>query len=142
MRRRVLSINDQLCKECRCLEDIDHLLVSCVFYGNIWYLVYDWLGISSETSSNPLLHFHHFCALGGVSNQWSAVLKMIWLATFYVIWKEINKHIFQQKAESIHSICEQVKSQVLWWFKSKFVSYDFHYNVWRQNPFMCLTVVT
>ena len=61
------------------------------------------------------------------------------LAIVYVLWKERNMHIFQHKEETIHSIVKRVKLQVFWWFKSKFVSFDFHYNVWRQNLLMCLT---
>jgi len=86
VRHRVLSINDQLCTGgCGCIEDMDHLFVACVFCGNIWYLIYDWLGISSITYLNLLLHLHHLCGLGDVSKQLIAALKMIWLATVYVI---------------------------------------------------------
>jgi len=49
--------------------------------------------------------------------------------------------IFQHKEEPIHSIFEQVKLLVFWWFKLKIVTFNFHYNVWRQNPLMCINDV-
>lgn len=145
VRRHVLTINDHLCTgRCGCIEDTNHLFVSCVFYSNLWYLIYDWLGFSSATSPSLLLHLRHFCGLGGVSNKLNSAFNMIWLAAFYVIWKESNGRIFQQKKNSIVLISEQVKCLVFFffWFKSKFVSFNFHYNVWRQSPLMCLSAVT
>ena len=142
MRRRVLSINDQLCTgECECTEDRDHLFVTCVFYCNIWHLICGWLGICLVSPHKILSHLHHFCGLRGFSKNICLTFKMIWLADVYVIWKERNMCIFQHEEETIHSIIEQVKIIVFWWFKSKIVSFDFHYNVWRQNPLMYLTAV-
>lgn len=117
VRRHVLTINDHLCTgRCGCIEDTNHLFVSCVFYSNLWYLIYDWLGFSSATSPSLLLHLRHFCGLGGVSNKLNSAFNMIWLAAFYVIWKESNGRIFQQKKNSIVLISEQVKCLVFFFF--------------------------
>jgi len=91
-RPHVLTINDHLCTgRCGCIEDTYHLFVSCVFYDNLWYLIYDWFEFSLATSSNLLLHLRHFFDLGGVSSKLNLTLKIIWLATAYFIFLKKQK---------------------------------------------------
>jgi len=118
--RQVLPVNDQLCTwGCGSTEDRDHLFVLCAFYGNIWVLICGWLGFRTVSSLNLLSHMRHFYGLGGGSKFTVIALKMIWLATVYVIWKEINERIFRNNEASIHDICEHVKLTVFWWFKQR-----------------------
>jgi len=46
IRCRILQSNTHYCSSgCGSSEDIDHLFLSCDFYEQIWYDIYNWLGI-------------------------------------------------------------------------------------------------
>jgi len=145
----VLTINDQFCTEwCRCIEDTYHLFVSCVFMTifGIWLMAglrFFRQHVRIFYCISSFLWFGRSFGTIMFSSQDDLVGSCLcYLCLCLALKKERNKHIFQQKEESIHSIREQVKVLVFWWFKTKFVSFDFHYNVWRQNPLMCLIAVT
>ena len=42
IRRRILHLNTQLCAGgCSKMEDVDHLFLSCNFFGKIWFCIYN-----------------------------------------------------------------------------------------------------
>jgi hypothetical protein len=118
-------------------EDIDHLFVKCDFYGKLWYFISSWLGFSTAYNAMVLEHIYQFGSLGGFSYKVQSFLNVIWLFVAWIIWKERNKHIFQRKEDNLQALSERVKLQSYWWFKSKYVLFDFDYQLWRLNPIFC-----
>lgn len=60
----MLSIDEQLCTGgCGCNKDRGYLFVSCDFFGRIWYVICNWLGISSASSWNLIGHLNQCCGL-------------------------------------------------------------------------------
>jgi hypothetical protein len=96
-------------------KDRDHLFVKCNFYGRIWQLIGGWLGFSTPIHGNLMAHLLQFGGLGGCSTKVRYSLNIIWLVVVWVIWKERNRHIFQNKEENLHALCEMVKLQSFWW---------------------------
>ena len=39
------------------------------------------------------------------------------------------------------TLCENVKVQSFWWLKSKYVTFDFDYQLWMRIPLVCLNSV-
>jgi len=65
---------------------------------------------------------------------------IIWIYVIWVIWKERNKMIFQNKANHFQALSE--KGQIIGFFllKPNNVLIDFEYLFWRNNHLYCLTV--
>jgi len=74
--------------------------------------------------------------------KYRKTFNIIWLVGAWIIWKEKNKRIFQQKEENILSLDEYVKLHVFWWFKSTYAIFDFDYNYWNLSPLVCPMIVT
>jgi hypothetical protein len=47
-------------------------------------------------------------------------MNLIWLASSWVIWKEMNAKIFQAKEASPYQLLENIKLLSFWWFKDQF----------------------
>ena len=140
---RIIACTDQECTAaCGMNKDVNHLFVNCNFYGRLWYLISRWLGFSTVYNSRILEHIYQFDSLGGFSHKAQCSLYVIWLSVAWIIWQECNKRIFQRKEENLQAFCERVKLQSYWWFKSKYVLFNFDYQLWRLNPIFCLTTVT
>jgi hypothetical protein len=60
--RRIFQRNSQLCSRgCGSTEDIDHLFLTCDYFSQIWYALYNWLGLASVKPAlviNHLIQFH------------------------------------------------------------------------------------
>jgi len=65
-------------------------------------------------------------------------MHIIWLLVVWTIWKEQNNRIFQRKEDNLLALGERVKLRSFWWLKSKYATFDFDYQLWRQSPLVCL----
>lgn len=77
VRRHIIALTYHNCSDgCGLLEDMDHLFVKCHFYDRFWSLVSGWLGLSTTTHSNLLVHLVQFGGLGDIRNMfgWPLVL--------------------------------------------------------------------
>jgi len=113
----------------------------CDVYDGLWYFIFSWLGFSITFNGKVLRHIFQFDSLGGFSHNVQNSLKVLWLCVAWIIRKECNIHIFQRKEDNLHALCERVKLQSYCWFKSKYISFDFDYQLWRFNHMFCLTKV-
>lgn len=49
--------------------DINHLSITCDFYGRIWSVVSRWIGFSTATQEALMDHLFQFGSLGGFSKH-------------------------------------------------------------------------
>lgn len=77
------------------MEDIDHLFLSCYFFGNNWHDISNWLGFITVPHEHVSDHFLWFKNLGGFSKN--IRFNLIWLTCVWVVWSERNARLFHQK---------------------------------------------
>ncbi|KEH43022.1 hypothetical protein MTR_1g080940 [Medicago truncatula] len=89
--------------DCGKMEDIDHLFLSCDFFGHLWHDIANWLGFSTMPPEHESDHFLQFENLGGT------VLKPSQLATPFM--RERNARVFPKKEASLQSFLDKIKLQ-------------------------------
>jgi len=57
-----------------------------------------------------------------------------------VLWNERNNMLFSNKAKSIMQLLDKVKMAILGWLKAKNVCFPFGYDMWWQQPLVCLEI--
>jgi len=100
-----------------------------------------WLGFSTALHGSFQHHYYQFGGLRGSSKRSIEFMNIIWMSVVWAIWKERNTKVFQRKEEQLQAISERVKLQSFWWLKSKYVTFDFDYQLWRQSLVACLMYV-
>jgi hypothetical protein len=118
---------------CGVQESVDHLLITCSHFGQLWMQIRSWLGLSSVDTHCAQDHFHQFGHLGGIPRQTHQFLKLIWLACAWTIWKERNNQIFNNKALSLHELLDQVKLLSFTWLKAKTINFAYTYHEWWRH---------
>jgi len=140
--RHVLDVSQVPCAaSCGAVEDRDHLFFKCDHYGCLWLLISHWLGIDTVLHGNLYAHSYQFCALGGFSKNSRTTFSIIWISTLFVIWKDRNDRIFDNNFVQLTGLLEKVKLQTYWWLKANYMTFDFNYPFWRQNPLCCFQAV-
>jgi len=141
-KRNVLEDSNVECTVlCGKEENRDHLFFQCDHYGRLWLMISNWLGIVTVLSGDLHTHVNHFCALRGFSKNSRTALTIIWISVLFVIWKDRNRRIFQNKCDRLHALLERVKLQTYWWLKAYYILFTFDYPFWRQHPLHCLQAI-
>ena len=78
-----------------------------------------------------------FILKGRIRNFYNEKDCIIWISTLFVIWKDRNDRIFDNHFVQLTGLLEKVKLQTYWWLKAKYMTFDFDYPFWRQNPLCC-----
>jgi hypothetical protein len=108
IKRKVLQLNSTSCSGgCGSQEDIDHLFLTCEFYGKIWYEIYNWLGLFSVKPAHIHNHIIQFPSLGGFSKHTCSTFYLIWLSTVWIVWRDRNARVFQHKGRFYYSSYRQ-----------------------------------
>jgi len=113
------------------------LFLSCTLFGQIWQLIRSWLCVYSADPDNIVDHFYQFGTLSGYGKSRCALMHLIWFATVWVLWKEMNDMIFNGKERSHYQLFEAIKLISFWWFKAKFAVFPYCFHNWCQAPFLC-----
>jgi len=79
-------------------ETTTHLFCGCTIFSSLWDHILRWLGLSMVFPSDSWQHLIQFTNLAGLPRVTHHFLTVIWFASVWVIWKERNKHIFQETA--------------------------------------------
>jgi len=138
-RRGVIDAAQLSCAAlCGELEDKDHLFFQYEVYGRIWLLISKWLGFESAFNDTICSHAYQFGGLGNFSNNSRTVFAILWISVLFVVWKDRNNRIFQNRSDQLETLAEKVKLQTFWSLKSHYVLFDFDYSFWRQNPLWCM----
>lgn len=85
-------------------------------------------------------HILQFGQLGGGYKRLRYTLLVIWLTCIWVIWKERNNKIFNNKAASIYELVDKVKLLSFLWLEEKHVIFAFSYHCWWLNLLVCLDI--
>jgi hypothetical protein len=125
---------------CGGLEITNHLFLYCDTFSSLWTLVCRWLSISSVSPSDIRQHFIQFTSMAGMPRFTHTYLKLIWFASVWVLWKEMNYHVFQNTVSNPSVLVEQVKLNFFLWLKSKQVTFSYSYHDWWTNPLLCMRV--
>jgi hypothetical protein len=62
-------------------------------------------------------------------------MKLLWLACVWVIWKERNNRVFNQKDLDIHQIIDNVKRVSFQWIKASLTTFAYSYTDMVVTPF-------
>jgi len=118
LRRRVIQFDAQMCGGgCGVANTSNHLLFHCNFFGSVWFYIFRWLGVDTIMPFEVVDHFIQFSSIGGIARTRCSILHVIWFATIWEIWKEINKRLFNDKECSIVQIVDKIKSQTFMWLR-------------------------
>ncbi|AES88425.1 hypothetical protein MTR_4g054990 [Medicago truncatula] len=102
---------------CGHVEDVNHMFLSCPFFGALWPMVRAWLdaeGVDSHAISDHFVQFIEY--VGGLKFRRS-LFHLIWLQCVWVLLKERNDRLFRNCQSSIPLLLDKVKSHTLWWLK-------------------------
>jgi hypothetical protein len=142
LRRGIIYQDGTFCiGGCGCAETAAHLILQCEVFGSVWHYVYRWVGISFIAPATIGDHFQQFGQLAGLSRSTHSFMTLIWHACVWVIWKERNNRIFQQKLLTSDRLAEMVKIMSFNWLKANMPSFAFSYNDWGQHPLLCMGVL-
>ena len=111
---RVLQPNTSLCSGgCVFEENIDHLFLHCIFFGQIWYDIYTWLGLASAKPTTVHEHILQFRSLDSFSKTFYYTFDLIWLSCTWIVWRDRNSRVFQLKGNSIHQLIDKIKLYII-----------------------------
>jgi len=141
LRRRVLSPDDTICAGgCGCPESVGHLFFHCDFFGSLWHLIYQWIGIIFTPPQTVREHLHQFGHLAGLPQSTHSFLQVIWHAGCWVVWKERNSRIFSHTTQDLAHLLDSVKFMSFAWLKAKMLTFAFSYTDWWRHPLICMGV--
>ena len=84
--RGIISFDNQLCiSGCGQNETIDHLLIHCPVFGNLWQLVKSWIGVYSVCPQQVTDHFYQFVHSSSGNARRRSFLQLIWLCCIWVL---------------------------------------------------------
>jgi hypothetical protein len=140
--RGILLPTDAACVAgCDHIESATHLFLHCNAFSNLWSQVWNWLGISLVSSGELRLHFIQFTKMAGMPRASHLYLRIIWFATVWVIWKEMNNCVFQNTVSTPFIIIDKIKLHSFLWLKSKQAAFAYSYLDWWKRVIFCLSVL-
>jgi len=141
VRRGVISNDNQLCVSgCGQQETIDHLIIHCNIFGDLWKLIKSWISVYLVDPLQVTDHFNQCVHSTGGYAPRRLFLYLIWLCCIWVIWNERNQRLFANKANTMVQLLEKVKMYSFRWLKVKNVCFPFGYHLWWQHPLVCLGI--
>ena len=136
----VLSLEVRSCIDgCEHVEGVNHLFLSCPYFGALWPLVRAWLGVGVESQfiSDHFLQFINYA--GGLRSRHS-FFHLIWLLCVWVLWNERNDRVFRNKQSSLPHMLDKVKSYSFWWLKASNAAFSSGTHNWWSNPLLCMSI--
>lgn len=94
---------------CGLEESANHLFLGCTTFCNVWYHLFHWLGITFVPPKGLGEHLLQFGHLSELPRSTYLYLKLIWFVCVWVMWKERNNKLFNQKTLVPKQISDKVK---------------------------------
>ncbi|XP_039682874.1 uncharacterized protein [Medicago truncatula] len=139
--RGIISMERRLCVSgCGHDEDVNHLFLSCPFFGALWSLVREWLGVVGVDSQSMTDHFLQFIQYAGSLKSRRSFFHLIWLQCIWVLWNERNDRVFRNMQSSLSQMLDKVKSSSLWWLKASNVVFRYGTHNWWSSPLVCMGI--
>ncbi|GJR02955.1 RNA-directed DNA polymerase, eukaryota, reverse transcriptase zinc-binding domain protein [Tanacetum coccineum] len=136
--RRGIDLDLVLCPSCNnMVESCAHSLVTCDLAMSVWEKVFSWwkVGIVNAFSIDEF-----FSSLGNVNvpgtlaRVWQAV---IWTSR-YLIWKERNARVFDNKISSTNKIMQDIQLKSFEWIVRRSKKYkEIDWQQWMYDPLKC-----
>ncbi|RHN73183.1 putative transcription regulator mTERF family [Medicago truncatula] len=141
VRRGVITNENQLCVSgCGEQETIDHLIIHCTIFGDLWKHIKSWIGVYSVDPQQVTDHFYQFVHSSIAYTPRRSFLHLVWLCCMWVLWTERNHILFTNKTITTVQLVEKMKMYSFRWLKAKNVCFPFGYHMWWQNPLACLGI--
>jgi len=71
--------------------------MTCDFFGQIWYEIYNWLRVVSTKTTRLKDHLLLFRLLGGFSKNIYYAFYVIWLSCVWIIRRDKNARVFNKR---------------------------------------------
>jgi hypothetical protein len=140
VRRQVVQTTDTTyITGCGGLETATHLFLHSDIFNSLWCYVWQWLHISSVPPGDIRQHFIQFTSMAGLPRFTHSFMKIIWFASVWVLWKEMNNRVFQNTV-SPSVLVEHVKLNSFLWLKSKQVNFCYSCYDWWKHLIICMGV--
>jgi len=141
LRRGIIHGENSSCVAgCGCIESVQHLFISCDFFGTLWHHVRQWLGLSGVDHNDIGTHFAQFTNYLGGRRRCRSFLQLLWRMCVWLIWKERNNRVFTNVHISIEELKEKVIFHSYWWLKANNASFVYGCEQWRSDPLFCLGI--
>lgn len=118
--RHVIGPEDSLlCALCgRVEESTIHLFLHCDVASSVWLYLMRWLDHVFPTPPNLFVHFEVW-SVGTRNKNVKKGLRLIWLATIWVLWKARNDKIFKGTNFEVDEMIEAIKVLTWRWMLSR-----------------------
>jgi hypothetical protein len=112
----MLQQNDAVCVECDNLRETTlHLFLHCEFAVVIWYTVCRWLGVVIVIPADIIMSYGVLVD-SGRNKKVRKVHSIVWLASFWVLWRTRNDRIFNNVAVTVDDVMDQIQWLSWKWF--------------------------
>ncbi|KAM0025801.1 putative reverse transcriptase zinc-binding domain-containing protein [Helianthus debilis subsp. tardiflorus] len=130
--QRGIPIGDCFCPRCGLSEEnVDHLLVGCLWARCLWWNVLVWMRISFPADIGTLPDLLGYIEEQPGSKAWKRIVYSIVSATVWRIWKARNEMIFENRFIPVSVSVEQIKEDVFLWLSSRAPRQPPSWDKWR-----------
>lgn len=130
------------CPLCNCAqESCAHLFILCPKVWEVWYAIYEWIGVSFVAHHDLVQNFMQFGALfrGKRSKHFKF---LIWCATVWIIWLTRNRIVFQEGSFDRDKVIAHIKFiSWSWCIMRKGPVHSLTFSDWQNNPRLCLSIL-
>ena len=123
------------------MDTAEHLFLGCDIFISVWSLVLQWLHISFVAPASVRDHLLQFGHLAEFPRHSHLFFRIIWFTYVWVIWKERNNRVFNQKALDSQTTSDKVKLLSFTWIKANLSSFIYAYHDWWRHPLPCMVVL-
>lgn len=118
-------------------ETANHLFLHCNVVSRVWLKVLCWLQLIMVTPPNLFLHLNCWTN-AAYSRKSRRGFLLIWHAVIWVIWKERNDRIFNDRAKGVGELFDNVQVLSWKWSLSRLKGIAFLSYEWCWNSRFCI----
>lgn len=138
--REIIGANGDIsCALCREeTESVDHLFMRCRVSAPLWYRCLQWINRPSPIANNIKDQLHALLC-GFRDKKGGHLVVGLWIFFIWVMEKERNKVIFENKVFNWESAFMVIKTRLWSWMSVSYPNLGtVSFREWMNNPFECL----